>query len=115
LTANQGINVENAWAINTGRTDVILAVLDGSVDYTHPNLDTSNRSRVIAGYDFGSGDNDPMDDLPNTPDNYAEHGTHIADIIGANPTTAINYISGVMQNCTRSQGWQNPGNKSLKL
>ena len=58
-----GINVKDAWTINRGRSDVIIAVCDGGVDYTHPNLDTGNRSRVIAGYDTGSDDNDPMDDF----------------------------------------------------
>ena len=34
-----GINVEDAWIINRGRSDVIVAVCDGGVDYNHPNLD----------------------------------------------------------------------------
>ena len=99
LTKTTGINAEEAWAINKGRSDVIIAVCDGGVDYTHPNLDPGNRSRVIAGYDFGDNDNDPMDNLPyNDLESYAGHGTHVAGIIGAFPT-ATNQISGVMQNC----------------
>jgi subtilisin family serine protease len=98
LNRNQGVNVQDAWTINRGRSDVIIAVCDGGVDYTHPNLDPGNRSRVITGYDTGNDDNDPMDDLPDVPDSYANHGTHIAGIIGANPTSTHN-ISGVMQNC----------------
>jgi subtilisin family serine protease len=99
LTKNSGINVEEAWNINKGRNDVIIAVCDGGVDYTHPNLDSGDRSRVISGYDSGSDDNDPMDDLPtNSTDSYAGHGTHVAGIIGA-MATSTNKISGVMQRC----------------
>lgn len=98
LNRNQGINVQDAWTINRGRSDVIIAVCDGGVDYTHPNLDPGNRSRVIVGYDTGSNDNDPMDDLPDVPNSFANHGTHIAGIIGTNPTST-HHISGVMQNC----------------
>lgn len=98
LNRDRGINVEDAWNINRGRSDVIIAVCDGGVDYTHPNLDPGDRSRVISGYDTGSNDNDPMDDLPDGGDSFANHGTHIAGIIGANPTTTHS-ISGVMQNC----------------
>jgi len=98
LTRAQGINVEDAWGINRGRSDVIVAVLDGGVDYRHPNLDPGDRSRVIAGWDFGDNDSDPMDDLPDFhPLSFANHGTHVAGIIGAFPT-ATNQISGVMQN-----------------
>jgi len=97
LTRGQGINAEDAWRINRGRSDVIIAVLDGGVDYRHPNLDPGDRSRVIAGWDFGSNDSSPMDDLPANPGSFADHGTHIAGIIGAFPT-ATNQISGVMQN-----------------
>ena len=97
-TTNNGIDVQRAWTINKGRSDVIIAVCDGGVDYTHPNLDPGDRSRIITGYDTGNEDNDPMDDLPDSPDSYANHGTHIAGIIGANPTSTHN-ISGVMQNC----------------
>ena len=92
------INAEQAWNINTGRNDVIIAVCDGGIDYTHPDLDPGNRSRVIAGYDFGSNDSDPMDDLPDGTGSYGGHGTHIAGIIGAIPNNG-QQISGVMWNC----------------
>ena len=44
------IDAEPAWEINKGRNDVIIAVCDGGVDYTHPDLDPGDRSHVIAGY-----------------------------------------------------------------
>lgn len=99
LTRATGINAEDVWNINKGRNDVVIAVCDGGVDYTHRNLDPGNRSRVITGYDTANKDNNPMDDLPDkNSDSYANHGTHIAGIIGAIPTPE-NDISGVMQNC----------------
>ncbi|MBN1650452.1 MAG: S8 family serine peptidase [Bacteroidales bacterium] len=91
------IDAEQAWNINTGRSDVIVAVCDGGVDYTHPDLDLGDRSRVIAGYDFGSGDNDPMDDLGEATGSYGGHGTHVAGIIGAIPNNG--QVAGVMWNC----------------
>lgn len=91
------IDAEQAWDINTGRNDVIIAVCDGGVDYTHPDLDPGDRSRIIAGYDFGNNDNDPMDDLPDGQGRYGGHGTHIAGIIGAIPNNG--QVAGVMWNC----------------
>lgn len=93
------IDAEPAWEINKGRNDVIIAVCDGGVDYTHPDLDPGDRSRVIAGYDSGDDDNDPMDNLPyNDPQSYGGHGTLVAGIIGA-ITNNRTGVAGVMWNC----------------
>jgi len=93
------IDAELAWNINKGRNDVIIAVCDGGVDYNHSDLDPGNRSRIIAGYDTGDGDNDPLDDLPDEhPKSYAGHGTHIAGIIGA-ITNNYQDVAGIMWNC----------------
>ncbi|GGN95226.1 hypothetical protein GCM10011579_095570 [Streptomyces albiflavescens] len=56
-------------------TGVTVAVLDTGVDYTHPDLGGGfgPGHKVVAGYDFVNGDDDPMDD------HY--HGTHVAGII----------------------------------
>lgn len=71
---NADIRAEQAWDINKGRNDVIIAVCDGGIDYTHTDLDPGNRSHIIAGYDSGDDDNDPMDDLPSGTDgSYAGH------------------------------------------
>jgi hypothetical protein len=92
---NADIDAEQAWEINTGRNDVIIAVCDGGVDYMHPDLDHGDRSRIIMGYDSGNDDNDPMDDLPDVAGSYGGHGTHIAGIIGA-ITNNDTLVSGVM-------------------
>jgi len=93
------IEAEQAWDINKGRNDVIIAVCDGGVDYNHSDLDPGDRSRVIAGFDFGDLDSDPMDDLPDDHTlSFAGHGTHIAGIIGA-ITNNDNDVAGIMWNC----------------
>lgn len=93
------INAEQAWDINRGRSDVIIAVCDGGVDYTHSDLDPGDRSRVIVGYDSGNDDNDPMDDLPSDANlSFGGHGTHVAGIIGAIANNQ-KQVSGVMWNC----------------
>lgn len=96
---NADIDAEAAWDINTGRNDVVIAILDGGVDYTHPDLDPGDRSRVIAGTDTGDDDNDPMDNLPyNDPNSFAGHGTSIAGVVGA-ITNNGEQVAGVMWNC----------------
>ncbi|MCH6198665.1 S8 family serine peptidase [Aquiflexum sp. LQ15W] len=92
------IRAQGAWDINKGRNDVIIAVLDGGVDYNHPDLDPGDRSRVIAGIDTGDGDNDPLDNLPISPDSYSGHGTKIAGVIGARTNNSLQ-VSGIMWNC----------------
>lgn len=93
-----GISLDSAWDINKGRNDVIIAVCDGGVDYTHPDLDLGDRSKIIQGYDTGDKDNDPLDDLPyNDPQSFAGHGTSVAGVIGALTNNNIG-ISGIMWN-----------------
>ena len=92
------IDAEQAWTINKGRSDVIIAICDGGIDYNHSDLDTGNRSRIIQGIDTGDDDNDPMDDLPDVLGSYRGHGTKITGIIGA-ITDNNNQVSGIMWNC----------------
>lgn len=94
---NFDINAEDAWDINIGRNDVVVAILDGGVDFNHPDLDPGDRSRVIQGWDAGDNDNNPLDDAPGG--GFAGHGTLVAGVVGA-ITSNNSQLSGVMWNCS---------------
>jgi type VII secretion-associated serine protease mycosin len=65
------IRAPYAWAVSTGSSDVIVAVLDSGADLTHPDL----QGQLVAGYDFVNGDDNPSDN--------EGHGTHVAGIVAA--------------------------------
>jgi subtilisin family serine protease len=97
-TADADIDANEAWDISTDANEIVVAVIDTGINYTHPDLadnmwvnqtelsgtpgvDDDNNGYVddIYGYDFctygQSRDSDPNDD------HY--HGTHCAGTIGA--------------------------------
>ena len=89
------IKAPNAWAQGYTGQGIIVAVLDGGVDYTHPDLqqniwtnpkeipgngiDDDHNGFVddVHGWNFIEQNNDPNDSL------YDGHGTHVAGIIAA--------------------------------
>ncbi|MGI8987953.1 MAG: S8 family serine peptidase [Bryobacteraceae bacterium] len=77
-----------AWAIATGSSATVVAVLDSGVQYSHPDLITNmwvNPGGIggcpagTHGYDVLNATCDPMDDEIT----YGGHGTHVAGILGA--------------------------------
>ena len=77
-TPDADIDAPEAWGVTTGSADVMVAVIDSGVDYTHPDL----APNYAGGYDFVNGDSDPMDDHG--------HGTHVSGTVAA----ALNNLTG---------------------
>jgi subtilisin family serine protease len=91
-TIGSDIDLEAAWAIQSGSNNVIVAVIDGGIDVSHPDLagaiwingdeipnngvDDDNNGYIddINGYGFGDGTGSITAD---------RHGTHVAGIVGA--------------------------------
>jgi hypothetical protein len=90
-TPDADIDAPEAWDINTGNAEIIVAVVDTGVDYTHRDLAANmwTDENGCYGYDFLHDDNDPMDDHG--------HGTHCAGIIAADGNNQLD-IAGVCWN-----------------
>ena len=114
------IQMPRAWAIEKGSSNVIIAIVDGGIDYTHEDLLTKiwrNAGEIpdngidddrngyiddIVGWDFTDapnvaargdtlgGDNDPIDE--------SGHGTHVAGIAAADVNNGLG-VAGVAWNC----------------
>jgi thermitase len=59
------------WAIHSGKSDAVLAIVDTGIDANHPDL----AGKVLPGWDMVDNDNDPKDGHG--------HGTHCAGIAAA--------------------------------
>lgn len=95
-TAGTSTNISEKWKTTKGSDDVVVAVVDTGVDYTHEDLKDNIWENTYQpalrgehGFDFMNGDSDPMDDNG--------HGSHCAGIIGAKGENGTG-ISGVNQN-----------------
>lgn len=113
------IKMPQAWYIEKGNRDVVIAIVDSGIDYRHDDLaqkiwvnpgeipendidddgngyiddvhgwDFTDAPNLQAEGDFLEGDNEPIDE--------SGHGTHVAGIAGAMPNNGIG-IAGVAWN-----------------
>jgi subtilase family protein/fervidolysin-like protein len=65
------VALPRAWDVAHGSMNVVVAVLDTGVDFTHPDLGGAS----VPGYDFVNGDAEPSDDQG--------HGTAVAGVAAA--------------------------------
>lgn len=82
------IDIQSAWDITKGSSQVVIAVIDVGGDYNHEDL-IVNKWGTTGGYDFISNDNDPY------PYDGARHGTAVAGIISAATNNGIG-LSGIV-------------------
>jgi subtilisin family serine protease len=101
-TIGADIKAAQAWNLTTGSSNVIVAVIDSGVDYTHPDLAANIFSGPICPGGvvchgitsiFGSvlDPNDPFDDNG--------HGTHVSGTIGAIGNNSLG-VTGINWNVT---------------
>jgi parallel beta-helix repeat protein len=81
----QKIGADWAWNITAGSHDILVAVVDTGIDYTHPDLAPNY---VPTGYNWVADNSDPKDDFG--------HGTHVAGIVAAAINNSIG-IAGLAQ------------------
>jgi len=109
-TPGADINALEAWDIETGKSEVIIAIIDAGVDYTHPDLmdniwvneneipdndiDDDNNSYVDDYYGFDA----PTRDDDDTVLDLVGHGTFCAGIASAVTNNGLG-IAGVCWNC----------------
>ena len=107
-TNDSDIDMELAWDIEKGSSNIVVAILDSGVKLNHPELkdrlwqndqetgldgmdnDQNGYIDDTNGWDFANGDRNPSDDHG--------HGSNVTGIVGAEANNEIGY-AGVDQNC----------------
>ncbi len=98
------INANAAWAIETGKKDVLVAIIDGAFQTDHPDLKDNvwvNEAELNGEPGVDDDGNDYVDDVYgwnfvyDSNDIYPhQHGTHVAGTVGATNNNGIG-VSGV--------------------
>ena len=114
-TEDADIDAPEAWDLNTGNPEIIVAVTDTGIDYMHPDLannmwinpgeipgngiDDDGNGYVddVYGYDFAGAVNTDPTDNSSDPDDFYFHGTLAAGLIGAVGNNSVG-LSGVCWN-----------------
>jgi subtilisin family serine protease len=105
------VDAPEAWELERGSADIVIAIIDNGVQIEHPDLATNiftNPREIpgngidddgngyvddVHGWDFAADDNDPR---PSAPDD--NHGTAVAGVAAAVGNNGIG-VSGVCPNC----------------
>jgi subtilisin family serine protease len=108
-TPDADIDAPEAWDIETGSPDVVIAIIDTGVDYTHPDLAAKiwNNTDEIPGNGIDDDHNGYIDDIRgwdfyynnSDPKDVVGHGTECAGVAAASTNNGIG-IAGVGCNCT---------------
>ena len=100
-TNDKDIDAPEAWELATGDSNIVVAVTDTGVDFSHPDLADQRWVNTLdpvgggdddgnglvddwSGWDFVNDDNDPFDDH--------RHGTHVSGTIGAEGDNGVGVV-----------------------
>jgi subtilisin family serine protease len=87
----QDVQACAAWDLTRGSPEVIIAVIDDGVDFTHEDL---QGDKFVPGYDFYDNDADPTA----VAENEDYHGTAVVGVAAANGNNGIG-VTGIAPSC----------------
>ena len=113
-TPGADINLFNAWKVETGSPEIVVAIIDGGVDYTHEDLADNmfvNTAELNGQPGVDDDGNGYVDDVygfnfcTNSPTIYPhQHGTHVAGTVAAVNNNGIGVAGVAGGNGTKGSG-----------